>query len=327
MQGMPRVGMAASPRNAHRVMAWAWVALFALVTVLLPLPGWADTAWTPGQPLPVPPLNMRVTDQTATLGDAQRQALEQKLAAIEQAQGSQIVILLVPTTKPEDIAAYAHRVASQWKVGRRDVGDGVLLLVAKDDRQVRIEVARALEGAIPDLAAYRIIDQAIRPAFKAGDYAGGLNVAVDQLQTLIKGEQLPAPSATARRSTQSTGIQWDDLGIFLFGGVPVIGAVLTAVLGRKLGTVATGLGAGALGWWWTSSLLIGGIAAVVAMVLIAAIGSGGRGGGSSGRGSRWGTGYGGMGSGMGGWGGSPGGGGFSSGGGGSFGGGGASGKW
>jgi uncharacterized protein len=147
------------------------------------------------------------------------------------------------------------------------------------------------------------------------------------LQTLIKGEQLPAPSATARRSTQSTGIQWDDLGIFLFGGVPVIGAVLTAVLGRKLGTVATGLGAGALGWWWTSSLLIGGIAAVVAMVLIAAIGSGGRGGGSSGRGSRWGTGYGGMGSGMGGWGGSPGGGGFSSGGGGSFGGGGASGKW
>lgn len=324
MHGMPRVLTAASARSTPGVIAWAWVALFALA-MLLPLPGQADTAWTPGQPLPVPPLNTRVTDQTATLGDAQRQALEQKLAAIEQAQGSQIVILLVPTTQPEDIAAYAHRVASQWKVGRRDVGDGVLLLVAKDDRQVRIEVARALEGAIPDLAAYRIIDQAIRPAFKAGDYAGGLNVAVDQLQTLIKGEQLPAPDTTARRSAQATGIQWGDLGIFLFGGVPVIGAVLTAVLGRKLGTVATGLGAGALGWWWTSSLLIGGIAAVVAMVLIAAIGSGGRGGG--GRGTRWGAGYGGMGGDMGGWGGSSGGGGFSSGGGGSFGGGGASGKW
>lgn len=325
MHGMARVRSAAS--SAHRtqgVIAWVWMALFAMATLLLSFPARADTAWAPGQPLPVPPLNTRVTDQTATLSAAQRQALEQKLAAIEQAQGSQVVILLVPTTQPEDIAAYAHRVASQWKVGRRDVGDGVLLLVAKNDRQVRIEVARALEGAIPDLAAYRIIDQAIRPAFKAGDYAGGLNVAVDQLQTLIKGEQLPAPGVTARRSAQATGIQWDDLGIFLFVGVPIAGAVLTAVLGRKLGTVATGLGAGALGWWWTTSLLIAGLAGMVAMVLIAAIGTGGRGGG---RAARWGAGYGGLGGG--GWGGSSrgGGGGFSSGGGGSFGGGGASGNW
>lgn len=323
MLSMPR---ARAARYAHGLIAWGLIMLLALAALWQPLPGRADPAWTPGQPLPVPPLNTRVTDQTATLSAAQRQALEQKLAAIEQAQGSQVVILLVPTTQPEDIAAYAHRVASQWKVGRSDVGDGVLLLVAKNDRQVRIEVARALEGAIPDLAAYRIIDQAIRPAFKAGDYAGGLNVAVDQLQTLIKGEQLPAPSATARRNAQATGMQWDDLGIFLFVGVPIAGAVLTAVLGRKLGTVATGLGAGALGWWWTTSLLIAGAAAVVAMVLIAAIGTGGRGGG---RAARWGAGYGGLGGlGGGGWGGSSrGGGGFSSGGGGSFGGGGASGNW
>jgi uncharacterized protein len=319
MLSMPR---AQAARSAPRMIARGLIMLLVMASALwLPLPGHADPAWTAGQPLPVPPLNTRVTDQTATLSAAQRQALEQKLAAIEQAQGSQVVILMVPTTRPEDIAAYAHRVASQWKVGRRDVGDGVLLLVAKNDRQVRIEVARALEGAIPDLAAYRIIDQAIRPAFKAGDFAGGLNLAVDQLQTLIKGEQLPAPSTTARRSAQATGIQWEDLGIFLFVGVPIAGAVLTAVLGRKLGTVATGLGAGALGWWWTTSLLIAGIASAVAMVLIAAIGTGGRGGGS--RAAR----YGGMGGLGGGWGGSSGGGGFSSGGGGSFGGGGASGNW
>lgn len=322
MLSMPR---AQAAQSAPRMIARGLIMLLVMAAALwLPLPGHADPAWTAGQPLPVPPLNTRVTDQTATLSAAQRQALEQKLATIEQAQGSQVVILMVPTTRPEDIAAYAHRVASQWKVGRRDVGDGVLLLVAKNDRQVRIEVARALEGAIPDLAAYRIIDQAIRPAFKAGDFAGGLNLAVDQLQTLIKGEQLPAPNATARRSAQATGIQWEDLGIFLFVGVPIAGAVLTAVLGRKLGTVATGLGAGALGWWWTTSLLIAGIASVVAMVLIAAIGTGGRGGG--GRAARWGAGYGGMGGLGGGWGGSSGGG-FSSGGGGSFGGGGASGNW
>ena len=302
------------------LVVWA---VMALAMLMLPWGAHADPAWTPGQPRPVPPLNTRVTDQTATLSAAQRGALEQKLAAVEQAQGSQIVILIVPATAPEDIAAYAHRVASQWKVGRQDVGDGVLVLVAKNERQVRIEVARALEGAIPDLAAYRIIDQAIRPAFKAGDYAGGLNAAVDQLQTLIKGEQLPAPKASAQRG--NPGSQWEDLGIFLFMGVPIVGAVLTAVLGRKLGTVATGLAAGGLAWWWTTSVLIAGIALVAGTLLIAAIGTGGRRGGGSA--ARWGgVGYGG---GIGGgWGGrSSGGGGFSSGGGGSFGGGGASGNW
>ncbi|HIV71301.1 MAG TPA: TPM domain-containing protein [Candidatus Aquabacterium excrementipullorum] len=301
-----------------------------MAALLLPLRSHADPAWTAGEPRPVPPLNARVTDQTGTLNAAQKDALERKLASVEQAQGSQIVILIVPATAPEDIAAYAHRVASQWKVGRRDVGDGVLLLVAKNERTVRIEVAKALEGAIPDLAAYRIIDQAIRPAFKAGDYAGGLNLAIDQLQARIKGEGLPAPSSTTpQRSAKSSGIQWDDLAIFLFVGVPIVGAVLTAVLGRKLGTVATGLAAGALGWWWTTSLIIAGIATVAAALLIAAIGTGARrGGGNAGRwgtgGVGWGTGYG-MG---GGWrGGSSGGGGFSSGGGGDFGGGGASGNW
>lgn len=302
------------------LLSWAMLAL----ALLAPRLGLADPAWTPGEPRPVPPLTARVTDQTGTLSAAQTQALERKLAAVEQAQGSQIVILIVPATAPEDIAAYAHRVASQWKVGRRDVGDGVLVLVAKDERKVRIEVAKALEGAIPDLAAYRIIDQAMRPAFRAGDYAGGLSAAVDQLQARIQGEGLPVPDATAPPAQE--GVQWDDLGIFLFVGVPIAGALLTALLGRKLGAVATGAAAGVLGWWWTTSLLIAGVAVVAATLLVAAMANGARRGGA---GSSWGAGPG-LGGGLGGWGGSSGGGGgggFSSGGGGDFGGGGASGDW
>ena len=123
--------------------------------------------------LPVPPLSAPVIDQTATLDEAQRAALIAKLAAIEQQTGSQIVVLMVPSTQPEDIAAYSQRVGDSWKIGRRDIGDGLLIVVAKSDRRVRIEVAKALEGAVPDLAAKRIIDAQISPAFRAGDYAGG----------------------------------------------------------------------------------------------------------------------------------------------------------
>ena len=147
----------------------------------------AGAAWAQA-PLPVPALTARVIDQTATLSPAQQQALESKLAAFEAQSGPQIVILIVRSTAPEDIAAYAFRVADQWKIGRRGVGDGLLVLVAKDDRVARIEVARALEGAVPDLAARQVIDRAMVPAFRQGDYAGGLNQAVDQLIGRISGE-------------------------------------------------------------------------------------------------------------------------------------------
>ena len=299
-------------RLACMMLAWViWMMLAALS-----MPGRAAQ----GQPLPVPPLQARVTDQTGTLTTAQAEALSRKLAAIEQAQGSQVVVLIVPTTQPEDIAAYAWRVASQWKIGRRDVGDGVLLLVAKDDRAVRIEVAKALEGAIPDLAAYRIIDQVITPAFRAGDFAGGLSGAVDHIQARIQGEDLPEPSRHAL-DQRGQGTSWDDLGVFLFVGVPVAGAVLTSLLGRKLGSLATGIAAGALAWWWTTSVLLAGLAVAAAVVLVGVmgVGSGRRSGGIHG-------GYGGWGGARGGWG-SGGGGGFSSGGGGDFGGGGASCRW
>lgn len=279
--------------------------------------------------LPVPALSGRVIDQTGTLSEAQRGALEAKLAAFEAKSGPQIVVLLVPATAPEDIAAYAQRVADQWKIGRRAVGDGVLVVVAKDERKLRIEVAKALEGAIPDLAARQIIDQALRPAFRANDYAGGLNQAVDRLVGRIEGEALPAPVPGAREGAGS-GLQLEELGLFFFVGVPVIAAVLTGLFGRKLGSLLTGGAAGGLGWWFTASVLVGVGAGLLTLVLVGLFGIGSaarratRSGGLPHIGG-WGGGYGGGG---GGWsGGGDSGGGFSSGGGGDFGGGGASGDW
>ncbi len=287
---------------------------------------------------PVPALAGRVIDQTGTLSPPQVQALTAQLAAVEQERGSQVVVLMVASTQPEDIAAYAQRVADTWKIGRRQVGDGIVIVVAKNDRRVRIEVAKALEGAIPDLAASRIINESITPAFKAGDYARGLAAAVDRIAARIGTEGLPEPEAKPPGGQRAgAGFDWQDMAIFLFVGAPIVGAVLTGVLGRKLGAVATGGVLGGIGWWLTASLLVGGAAALVALILVGVVGIGSRAGGSvAGRtGSRlggragpviWGGGAGGA---MGGWGGGRGGGGggFGSGGGGDFGGGGASGSW
>ncbi len=276
---------------------------------------------------PVPALSARVIDQTGTLAPDQRAALESKLAAFEAASGPQIVLLLVNNTAPEDIAAYAQRVADSWKIGRRDVGDGVLLVVSKGDRRVRIEVAKALEGAIPDLAARQIIDSAVRPAFRADDYAGGLNAAVDQIQARIKGEGLPSPGP--RGGGAQPGLQWEELAMFFFVAVPIIGSVLTGIFGRRLGSLLTAGAAGGAGWWYSASMLIAAGAGVAALLLVGLFGIGaaarrtGRSGGLPHIGS-WGGGGGGFGGG--GFGGG-GGGGFSSGGGGDFGGGGASGDW
>jgi uncharacterized protein len=285
----------------------------------------ALAAGAPAQDVqPVPPLSGRVIDQTGTLSAAQVQALDARLTAVERERGSQIVVLMLASTQPEDIAAYAQRVADSWKIGRRQVGDGVLVVVAKSDRRVRIEVAKALEGAIPDLAASRIISESITPAFKAGDFAGGLTAAVDRLAARIGSEGLPAPEATRPAAQRATdGFDWQDLAIFLFVGAPIVGAVLTGLFGRKLGALATGGIVGGIGWWLTASALVAGAAGLLALVLVGVLGIGSRPG--TGRGSHggaviWGGGGGG---GLGG----GGGGGFSSGGGGDFGGGGASGSW
>jgi len=275
--------------------------------------------------LPVPELTARVVDQTGTLDPIQRQGLEEKLAAFEQRKGTQIVMLLVPTTQPEDIASYANRVANEWKIGRREVGDGILLVVAKNDRKVRIEVAKTLEGAVPDLAAKMIIDDAITPRFRQGDFAGGLQAAADQLMARISGENLPEPQRQpSPQQRGNEGFDWFDLAIFLFIAVPIAAGVLRGMFGRKLGSLVTGGGVGFIAMLITSSLVVALIAGIVSLLFSLLSGSGPFGGRRRGGfgapvifpGGGWGRGGGGFG-----------GGGFGSGGGGDFGGGGASGDW
>lgn len=307
-----------------------WRALAAIFLIAMACAG----AWAQGL-LPVPALSARVIDQTGTLDAAQRDSLDAKLAAFEQKKGSQIVVLMVPTTQPEDIESYANRIANAWKIGRKDVGDGVLVIIAKNDRRMRIEVAKTLEGAVPDLAAARIIDEQMMPRFRENDFAGGISAALDQLIARISGEALPEVTTRdngqqGQQGQRGSGLfggntDWGQLGIFLFFGVLVVGRIARSILGNKLGPLATGVGAGVIAMVITSSIVLAVVAGVVALIFTlfsGAIplpmgGGGGRGGG-----------YGGGGFGGGGFGGgSSGGGGFSSGGGGNFGGGGASGGW
>jgi uncharacterized protein len=290
---------------------------FHLMLACLVLASAGVSAWAQdGGVLPVPALSAHVIDQANALDATQRQALDDKLSAFERERGTQLVVLIVPTTQPEDIAAYAQRVGDTWKIGRRDIGDGLLLVVALGDRRVRIEVAKALEGAVPDLAASRIIEGAIVPAFKRGDVHAGLDAGVEQLMARVRGEDLPLPEAASKRS--APGAQLEDLIVFGLIGVPIVAGVLGAMFGRKLGSLLTGGLGGGIVWWLTTSLLLGGVAGVVVAIFALAVGNGG------GRRGGWGGGPGGFGGG-GGW--SSGGGGWSSGGGGDFGGGGASGRW
>ena len=270
--------------------------------------------------LPVPALSAHVMDTTSTLSAQHIAQLDAKLTAFEQSKGTQIVFLLVPTSEPEDIASYANRVANTWKIGRKEIGDGVLLIVAKNDRKVRIEVAKTLEGAIPDLAARRIIDQAITPRFKQGDFTGGLDAAADQLMARITGEALPEPAAAA--SGRGADFDWTNLALLAFFAVPVLGAVARRLLGSKLGALASGGIVGGIALLITSSMLVAGLAGLVALIYALfssfSLGQALQGGLGSGRGG-W--------SGGSGRSGGFGGGGFGSGGGGDFGGGGASGDW
>lgn len=269
----------------------------ALVLMLFAASVWAQVA--------VPDYSRRVIDLTATLNSEQLATLESKLATFEASKGSQIAVLIVPTTEPEDIAQFGIRVAEKWKSGRANVDDGVILIVAKNDRKLRVEVGYGLEGAIPDAIAKRVISETIAPYFKSGDFFGGIDAGVTQLMALIEGESLPPPQAPT--SKQSGGM--DAFLPLLIGGV-VVGFMLSAFLGRTLGGVVAASGTGLAGW-----LLMGaGLTALVVAVLVF-FGVLSRGGGG------WTSGGGGFGGGFGR------GGGFGGGGGGGFGGGGASGSW
>lgn len=265
----------------------------------------------------IPALSARVTDLTATLDAQQRQTLENELLALEQRKGSQIAILIVPTTQPEDIAQYAIRVFDQWKLGRKGIDDGLLLIVAKDDRRVRIEVARGLEGAIPDAATARIIREYISPRFRGGDYYGGIHDAVGALTSLVDGESLPQPWSGNHAPER-------DIGSAIMFGL-FAGFWARSIFGRASAVPRAGLvgaAAGGVGWL-ISGLLPLGIGLGVVGALFGLLGGGG-GGGFANRGGYGGWGGGG-GFGGGGWSGGSGGG--FSGGGGISAGGGSSGSW
>ncbi|MDZ4141726.1 MAG: YgcG family protein [Methylotenera sp.] len=251
----------------------------------------------------IPALKTRVTDLTQTLSLDEQSQLEAKLMAFEQEKGSQIAVLIVPSTQPEDIAQYSIRVVDAWKLGRARQDDGVLILLAKNDHKMRIEVGYGLEGAIPDLTAKRIISEIMAPSFKQGDFYGGINNAIDKLIGLVAGEQLPAPASPAFNGKRFENM----LPVLLFGAL-ILGGILRAIFGNFFGGTLTGGAIGALTWALGGGLLAAIVFAIVAF-FITLVGPSGLG--------QMGGGYGGGRSGGGGW----------SGGGGGFGGGGASGNW
>jgi uncharacterized protein len=270
----------------------------------------------------VPPLSGRVVDQTGTLTGGDIASLMQTLKDFEARKGSQIAVLIVPTTDQETIEQFSIRVAEAWKIGRKKIDDGALLVIAKNDRHLRIEVGYGLEGALTDATTKRIIDEEITPKFKTGDFAGGVSAGVNRMIRVIDGEKLPAPEPEHWRSP-SLSNYIDPFNPFVIFGVFVVGTILRTTLGRLFGSVATGGFVGFLAWLLVGSIAISIVAAIIAFVF-ALLGDFAPAGGGRGRGGSWSSGSSG-----GSWsgGGSSGSSGGFSGGGGSFGGGGASGSW
>ena len=299
----------------------------AVLLALLPAVALAQAgAWdsTTGGLVAVPPLSARVTDLTGTLRADEKQALESKIAGWEGSSGNQLAVLMLPTTQPEPIEAYSIRVAEAWKIGRKGQDNGVLLVVAKDDRKLRIEVGYGFEGVLTDATSRRIISDTISPLFRQNQFAAGLNAGVDQIVAVIaKGDPLPpAAKSSPRRGRPDFSLEM--LLVIAFVVVPAVGGILRRMFGKVGGaTVGAGLvGTGA--WFLAGSILIGVLAALVAWFVLLMLGAGSVLSSAGRRGGPWGGGGWTGGSG-GGW--SGGGGGGFSGGGGSFGGGGASGGW
>lgn len=263
--------------------------------------------------VPVPPLTGHVIDQTGTLSAEQKGSLEQTLSAFEAGKGSQLVVLMIPSTAPEAIEQYALRVAEQWQLGRKKVDDGAILVVAKDDRALRIEVGYGLEGALNDATSKRIISEIILPRFKNQDFYGGITAGVGQIIRVIDGEPLPKPDS----QPPASGGDVRQYAPILLVLALALGGVLRAALGRVPGALVTGGAVAAIAWFLAGALSIALIAGVIGLfVTLLGGGMGGRGhGGYYGGGGRGGFGGGGFG------------GGGLRGGGGGFGGGGASGRW
>jgi len=235
----------------------------ALPRVLLAVFLWVAQPWVAAE-VAVPPLKARVIDLTATLTPDQRSALEQKLAALEARKGSQVAVLMVPTVQPEMVEQYAIRVFDQWKLGRKGVDDGVLLLIAKNDRKLRIEVGRGLEGAIPDAYAKRIIDEEITPRFKQGDFHGGIEAGAARITKLIDGEAMPAPKSSAL-SRQDEELIW--MIVFILVPAFLVGGVIREIFGRLLGSGITGIIAGVVLSMWGGALAGAVLVAILAFLV------------------------------------------------------------
>ncbi len=302
----PAVGFLRGGRQTPRqYLILAWCLLIAAFCLALPVGAVENEA---GRGLAaIPPLTARVTDTTGSLSAERRQALEARLAGFEKDKGAQIAVLIVPTTQPEAIEQYALRVAEAWKLGRVKVDDGLLLVVAKNDRRLRIEVGYGLEGAVPDAIAKRIISEVIAPKLAAGDFPGGIDAGVEALIKAVSGEPLPAVAAPQ----PGPGSEGDLESLFVLVMIMAlaVGQVLRAMFGRLFGSAAVGGVTGVLAMLIAGSLgialLAGGVAFVFSLLGLSPAMLGGLGGGGSRGGGN---------------------GGFS-GGGGRFGGGGASGGW
>ena len=286
------------------IKRWLRLVLPALLCVALLFHQGANAS----DEVPVPALTAPVVDMAQLLTPDQANSIDSKLRAFNQRKGAQLQLLTVPSTKPEAVEQYSMRVVEAWKLGRKGVDDGVLLIIVKDTHDIRIEVGTGLEGALPDVTASRIIRNVMYPKFRAGQFYEGINEATDQIIKVIDGEALPDVVQSPRHQNNQN-LPWP---LLLFGAI-AIGSVLRGIFGRLAGASITSVIVGSLVWWFLGTMLIAIMGAVFAFIFV--VSSGGRGGWTSGGGF-----------GGGGFGGGGGGGGWSGGGGG-FSGGGASGRW
>jgi uncharacterized protein len=300
-------------------MRLSWAPAFAGATLLLlALAALAEIA--------VPKLTARVIDQTGTLAAPERQALEDKLAAFEKARGSQVAVLLVPTLGSEVIEDFAGRVTDEWKLGRKGVDDGVLFVIAQQERKMRIHTGRGVQGTLTDALSRRIIADIVAPRFRTGDFAGGIDAGVDAIMKAIEGEQLALPEGRRASRKVDTISSYSDFLWMAFFAVPILAMVMRSLVGRFAGAGITSALTGAAGWLVFGSIAFGIVAAVIAFIFTLVAGTGALAGGR-GRGGYVPGNWGGGSWGGGGGGGDFGGGGGFSGGGGGFDGGGSSGSW
>ena len=233
-----------------------------------------------GDPQLVPTLDKRVIDLTATLSAADEARIAARLKEFEAQKGVQIAVLIVGTTLPEAIFDYSLRVAEAWKLGRKGVDDGVLFVIAKNDRKMQILTGPGLQGTLTDAMSKRIIGEIVGPKFRAGDFAGGIEQGIEKMIAVLQGEALPAPQ---KKRVDVKSVNYEGFLMLGFAAALVLGPLLRSLLGRFVGASATGAVAGAAAWWLAGGLLFPIIAGVILFIIVLMMGAmnfaGGRGGG------------------------------------------------